>query len=140
MPSFAAVQAWAPPDRRARVIAAVNVLNAAYMVRAAAIVAGCRRPASACARIFAALGVLSIAVVALSCAPGAPRCMREPAARSSLFFSARSEAAWRIFQAAGERVVIAPNHVSLLDGPLLHTVLPKQAGFAVNNQIARLGG
>jgi acyl-[acyl-carrier-protein]-phospholipid O-acyltransferase/long-chain-fatty-acid--[acyl-carrier-protein] ligase len=38
---------------------------------------------------------------------------------------------------AGERVVITPNHVSLLDGPLLHTVLPKQAGFAVNNQIAQ---
>ena len=37
----------------------------------------------------------------------------------------------------GQRVVLAPNHVSLLDGPLLHTILPAQAGFAVNNQIAQ---
>src|ERR1043166_5067928 len=32
VPPFAAVQAWAGADRRARVIAAVNVLNAAFMV------------------------------------------------------------------------------------------------------------
>ncbi|HXL47424.1 MAG TPA: MFS transporter, partial [Xanthobacteraceae bacterium] len=32
VPTFAAVQAWAGADRRARVVAAVNVLNAAFMV------------------------------------------------------------------------------------------------------------
>ncbi len=32
VPTFAAVQAWAAPERRARVIAAVNVLNAGFMV------------------------------------------------------------------------------------------------------------
>lgn len=32
VPAFAAVQAWAGIDRRARVVAAVNVLNAAFMV------------------------------------------------------------------------------------------------------------
>lgn len=32
VPAFAAVQAWAGTDRRARVVAAVNVLNAAFMV------------------------------------------------------------------------------------------------------------
>jgi acyl-[acyl-carrier-protein]-phospholipid O-acyltransferase / long-chain-fatty-acid--[acyl-carrier-protein] ligase len=31
VPAFTAVQSWAPPDRRARVVAAVNVLNAALM-------------------------------------------------------------------------------------------------------------
>jgi acyl-[acyl-carrier-protein]-phospholipid O-acyltransferase/long-chain-fatty-acid--[acyl-carrier-protein] ligase len=31
VPAFASVQAWAPPERRARVVAAVNVLNAALM-------------------------------------------------------------------------------------------------------------
>src|SRR5215472_17276593 len=39
VPTFAAVQAWAGAERRARVVAAVNVLNAAFMVAGAAIVA-----------------------------------------------------------------------------------------------------
>ena len=39
VPTFAAVQAWAGADRRARVIAAVNVLNAAFMVGGTVVVA-----------------------------------------------------------------------------------------------------
>ena len=39
VPTFAAVQAWAGADRRARVIAAVNVLNAAFMVGGTILVA-----------------------------------------------------------------------------------------------------
>lgn len=31
VPAFAAVQAWAPEDKRARTVASVNILNAAYM-------------------------------------------------------------------------------------------------------------
>ena len=30
VPAFAATQTWAPADRRARIVAAVNVLNAAF--------------------------------------------------------------------------------------------------------------
>ena len=63
-PSFAAVQSWAPVDRRARVIAAVNVLNAAYMVGAGGIVAGLQAAGVGVPLLFAALGVLSIAAVA----------------------------------------------------------------------------
>jgi acyl-[acyl-carrier-protein]-phospholipid O-acyltransferase/long-chain-fatty-acid--[acyl-carrier-protein] ligase len=65
VPSFAAVQAWAPVDRRARVIAAVNVLNAAYMVGAGGIVAGLQAAGLGVPELFAALGVLSIAAVAV---------------------------------------------------------------------------
>jgi len=39
--------------------------------------------------------------------------------------------------AAGERVIFAPNHVSLLDGPLMHAVLPVEAAFAVDTGIAK---
>ena len=39
VPTFAAVQAWAGADRRARVIAGVNVLNAAFMVGGTIVVA-----------------------------------------------------------------------------------------------------
>ena len=37
----------------------------------------------------------------------------------------------------GTRMVIAPNHVSLVDGPLLHAILPVDANFAVDTGIAR---
>jgi acyl-[acyl-carrier-protein]-phospholipid O-acyltransferase / long-chain-fatty-acid--[acyl-carrier-protein] ligase len=40
VPAFAAVQSWAEPGRRARVVAAVNVLSAAFMVTAGLMVAG----------------------------------------------------------------------------------------------------
>src|SRR5205807_589697 len=53
------------PWTGARVIASVNVLNAAYMVGAGGIVAGLQAIGVGVAPIFAALGVLSIAVVAL---------------------------------------------------------------------------
>jgi acyl-[acyl-carrier-protein]-phospholipid O-acyltransferase / long-chain-fatty-acid--[acyl-carrier-protein] ligase len=39
VPSFAAVQMWSPADKRARVIASVNVLNALYMTVAGALLA-----------------------------------------------------------------------------------------------------
>ena len=63
VPAFAAVQAWSPPDRRARVIAAVNVMNAAYMVVSGGIVAGLQAAGVGVGAIFAILGVLSIATV-----------------------------------------------------------------------------
>ena len=39
VPSFAAVQSWAGADKRARVVAAVNVLNAAFIVGGTLVVA-----------------------------------------------------------------------------------------------------
>ncbi len=39
--------------------------------------------------------------------------------------------------AASERMIFTPNHVSLLDGPLLHAVLPVDAAFAVDTGIAK---
>jgi acyl-[acyl-carrier-protein]-phospholipid O-acyltransferase/long-chain-fatty-acid--[acyl-carrier-protein] ligase len=61
VPVFAAVQAWAPVERRARVIAAVNVLNAAYMVGAGAVVAALQAGGVGVATLFAGLGILSVA-------------------------------------------------------------------------------
>ena len=37
----------------------------------------------------------------------------------------------------GTRMLIAPNHVSLVDGPLLHATLPIEASFAVDTGIAK---
>ena len=36
----------------------------------------------------------------------------------------------------GERAIIAPNHVSLLDAPLLHALLPSHAAYAIDTGMA----
>jgi acyl-[acyl-carrier-protein]-phospholipid O-acyltransferase/long-chain-fatty-acid--[acyl-carrier-protein] ligase len=59
VPAMAAVQQWSPPERRARVIAALNVMNAAYMLTGGAIVAGLQAVGVSISILFAALGVLS---------------------------------------------------------------------------------
>jgi acyl-[acyl-carrier-protein]-phospholipid O-acyltransferase/long-chain-fatty-acid--[acyl-carrier-protein] ligase len=63
VPAFAAVQAWSPPERRARVIAAVNVMNAAYMVAGGAVVAGLQEAGVGLPLLFGALGLSSMAAV-----------------------------------------------------------------------------
>src|SRR5215217_8240580 len=60
VPSFAAVQAWAGADRRARVIAAVNVLSAAFMVAGALVTAGLQKAGVTLPTIVAALGLANV--------------------------------------------------------------------------------
>jgi acyl-[acyl-carrier-protein]-phospholipid O-acyltransferase/long-chain-fatty-acid--[acyl-carrier-protein] ligase len=134
VPSFAAVQAWAPVDRRARVIAGVNVLNAAYMVAAGGVVAALQGFGVGIGAIFTLLGVLTFACMVLVAHAWGTEVLRD-AARMTFQFFFRLEVEGIENIPSGERVVIAPNHVSLLDGPILHAILPKQAAFAVNSQI-----
>jgi acyl-[acyl-carrier-protein]-phospholipid O-acyltransferase / long-chain-fatty-acid--[acyl-carrier-protein] ligase len=63
VPAFAAVQAWAPVDRRARVVAAVNVLNAAYMLAGGAVVALLQAAGVPLSTLFATLAVVSFGYV-----------------------------------------------------------------------------
>jgi acyl-[acyl-carrier-protein]-phospholipid O-acyltransferase/long-chain-fatty-acid--[acyl-carrier-protein] ligase len=63
VPAFAAVQAWAPVDRRARVVAAVNVLNAAYMLGGGGVVAALQSAGVPLSMLFSLLGVLSLVYV-----------------------------------------------------------------------------
>lgn len=65
VPTFAAVQAWAPPERRARVIAGVNVLNAAYMLGGGAVVAGLQAVGVGSPMLFAITGILNLLVIVL---------------------------------------------------------------------------
>ncbi len=40
----------------------------------------------------------------------------------------------------GDASIIAPNHVSLLDGPVMHAILPSHAAFAIDTASRRPGG
>ncbi|MEA2987490.1 MAG: acyl-[acyl-carrier-protein]-phospholipid O-acyltransferase [Alphaproteobacteria bacterium] len=138
VPTFAAVQAWAGADRRARVIAGVNVLNAAFMASSAIIVAllqaaGLRTPA-----LFALLGTSSLLV-----AFAIGKTM--PASALSDALSIIYRALFRIevkglenLHNAGPNVIIALNHVSFLDAGLAMSLRSRKPVFAIDVAIARL--
>jgi acyl-[acyl-carrier-protein]-phospholipid O-acyltransferase/long-chain-fatty-acid--[acyl-carrier-protein] ligase len=62
VPAFAAVQAWANPDYRARTVAAVNVLNAAFMTGGTVVFALLQRAGVEVPALFAIIGVATLAV------------------------------------------------------------------------------
>jgi acyl-[acyl-carrier-protein]-phospholipid O-acyltransferase / long-chain-fatty-acid--[acyl-carrier-protein] ligase len=63
VPAFAAVQSWAPEDRRARVIASVNVLNALYMTAAGGLLAALQAVGTPLYLLYALLAVGSIVML-----------------------------------------------------------------------------
>ena len=64
VPAFAAVQAWAGADYRARTVAAVNVLNAAFMTGATVVVAVMQKYGATVPALFAMIGVATLVVAA----------------------------------------------------------------------------
>src|SRR5436305_558680 len=138
VPTFAAVQAWAGADRRARVIAAVNVLNAAFMAGSALMVALLQAYGMTTPALFLLLGAGSLFVtVAIG------RTM--PASALSDALSIIYRALFRIevkglenLHNAGPNVIIALNHVSFLDAGLAMSLRSRKPVFAIDVGIARL--
>jgi acyl-[acyl-carrier-protein]-phospholipid O-acyltransferase/long-chain-fatty-acid--[acyl-carrier-protein] ligase len=62
VPAFAAVQAWSDVDYRARTIAAVNVLNAAFMTAATVLVALLQKAGVGLPALFLGIGVATLLV------------------------------------------------------------------------------
>ncbi|HEX6114637.1 MAG TPA: MFS transporter, partial [Geminicoccaceae bacterium] len=132
VPAFAAVQSWAEPGQRARVIAAVNVLSAAFMFISGVIVAGAQ-----------ALGVgfgILLAIVAAGNAVAAflvvrfwgRDVLRDLGALIFRVFYRVKVTGVENLPPQGTPMLITPNHVSLMDGPLLHCVLPIEAVYAID--------
>ncbi|HSJ43046.1 MAG TPA: MFS transporter [Xanthobacteraceae bacterium] len=62
VPAFAAVQAWSGADRRARTIAAVNILNAAFMTGVTILVAPMQKLGATVPALFLLIGAATLAV------------------------------------------------------------------------------
>jgi acyl-[acyl-carrier-protein]-phospholipid O-acyltransferase/long-chain-fatty-acid--[acyl-carrier-protein] ligase len=62
VPAFSAVQAWSDVDYRARTIAAVNVLNAAFMTGATILVAVMQKFGATIPALFLLIGVLTLLI------------------------------------------------------------------------------
>jgi acyl-[acyl-carrier-protein]-phospholipid O-acyltransferase/long-chain-fatty-acid--[acyl-carrier-protein] ligase len=137
VPVFTAVQVWAGADRRARVVAAVNVLNAAFMVAGAVILAVLQKLGYGTAVLFALIGFANLAVaVAIG--------LTMPASWLHDFLSIMFRAFFRLevtgldnVAKAGHNAIIALNHVSFLDPPLALSILPKRPVFAIDVAMSR---
>jgi acyl-[acyl-carrier-protein]-phospholipid O-acyltransferase / long-chain-fatty-acid--[acyl-carrier-protein] ligase len=132
VPVFTAVQVWAGADRRARVVAAVNVLNAAFMVAGAIILAFLQNRGVGTPVLFVIIGAANIAMaVAIG--------MTMPASWLQDLLSIVFRAFFRLevtglenIAKAGHNAIIALNHVSFLDAPLATSILPKRPVFAID--------
>jgi len=137
VPVFTDVQVWAGADRRARVVAAVNVLNAAFMVAGAVILAVLQKLGYGTAVLFALIGFANLAVaVAIG--------LTMPASWLHDFLSIMFRAFFRLevtgldnVAKAGHNAIIALNHVSFLDPPLALSILPKRPVFAIDVAMSR---
>ncbi len=138
VPTFAAVQAWAGADRRARVVAGVNVLNAAFMTVSALAVALLQTAGMGTSSLFIMLGICSL-LVAITVG----RTM--PASALSDALSILFRTLFRIevkgidnLNKVGPNVIIALNHVSFLDAGLAMSLRNRKPVFAIDVGIAKL--
>jgi acyl-[acyl-carrier-protein]-phospholipid O-acyltransferase/long-chain-fatty-acid--[acyl-carrier-protein] ligase len=65
VPAFAAVQAWSGADYRARTVAAVNVLNAAFMTAATVLAAVLQKFGVGVPKLFVLIGATTLMVAIL---------------------------------------------------------------------------
>jgi acyl-[acyl-carrier-protein]-phospholipid O-acyltransferase / long-chain-fatty-acid--[acyl-carrier-protein] ligase len=138
VPIFAAVQAWAAEDRRARVVAAVNSLNYIWMVGgslATMILLQVFRLSEPMALIV--LGVANIAAAIYFF-------RRLPANILALCLSALWRLLFRLEVVGRENLaptgatnVIAINHVSWLDAPILFSLMEPPPMFAIEPAAAK---
>ncbi|MCO5089956.1 acyl-[ACP]--phospholipid O-acyltransferase [Bosea sp. (in: a-proteobacteria)] len=137
VPSFAATQAWAPAEKRARIVAAVNVLSAAFMVAGAAVVALLQAAGLTLSHLFLLIGAATLAasVWIFRTLPTNPL---------SDFLSILFRAFYRVevtgcenIAKAGDNAIIALNHVSFLDAALALSILDREPVFAIDHGIAQ---
>ena len=136
VPSFAAVQAWAPVDRRARVIAGCNVVAAAGMTLAGLAIAALQYFKVPLSLLYAGLGVMNLAAVVLVLRAWGADGVKDVAAFLFRTFFGLEVKGLEHLPKAGEKAIIAPNHVSLLDAALMHSLLPSHASYAIDTGMA----
>ncbi len=139
MPAFAKLQASAEADRRARAVAAVNILNALFMTGGAIAAAVLQGIGLSTQGLFILIGVLSIlgALLIFRTMPG----KLLPEILSLLYrlvFRVEVEGAEHLAAIRGRNAVITPNHLSFGDAGLVIATLDCDPIFAIDTQIAQL--
>jgi acyl-[acyl-carrier-protein]-phospholipid O-acyltransferase / long-chain-fatty-acid--[acyl-carrier-protein] ligase len=137
VPSFAAVQAWAGADRRARVVAAVNVLNALFIVSGGIIILALQAAGVTASAILIGLGVLNVAaaVIIVRTMPVNP--LRDLLTTIFRAFFRLEVTGLDNLAKAGPNPIIAINHVSFLDAAVALSLLEREPVFAIDSGIAQ---
>jgi acyl-[acyl-carrier-protein]-phospholipid O-acyltransferase/long-chain-fatty-acid--[acyl-carrier-protein] ligase len=143
VPSFAAVQAWAGADHRARVVAACNVLNAGFMTVGTVVVGLLQSEkllgpyALSTSTLFLVVGVTSL-VVAIAIARTIPTsALRDLLSIVFRAFYRLEVKGLENIEKAGPHAIIALNHVSFLDAALSATLMQKPPVFAIDHSMAQ---
>jgi acyl-[acyl-carrier-protein]-phospholipid O-acyltransferase/long-chain-fatty-acid--[acyl-carrier-protein] ligase len=137
VPSFAALQAWAEGEYKARVIGGANVLQAGCITVGSIGVGALQAAGLSVAQLFVMIGVASIVV-------GVIVIRTQPTSPFRDFLSILYRALFRVevkgmenVAKAGDRAIIALNHVSFLDAGLALSLLEKEPVFAIDSGIAQ---
>ncbi len=136
VPSFAAVQLWAPEKEKARVVAGVNVMNSAFIVAGALGVAVLQSMGFGLGALFALFGVLNFVAMALVLKAWGRAGIQDLGMFLFKTFLGLEVKGYENLPAAGSKAIIAPNHVSLLDAAILHSIMPAHAAYAIDTGMA----
>ena len=137
VPSFAAVQAWTDKDKRARVIGAVNVLTAAFMVSGTLALAVLQGAGFSMASLLALVAVLNLIAGAIILAILPTNPFRDLLSIVFRAFYRLEVKGLENVEKAGPNCIVALNHVSFLDAPLALSLLTQEPVFAIDHGIAQ---
>jgi acyl-[acyl-carrier-protein]-phospholipid O-acyltransferase / long-chain-fatty-acid--[acyl-carrier-protein] ligase len=139
VPSFAAVQAWAPADSRSRVVAGCNILQAAFMTGASLVLLALQYLGAELPVLLIGLGLANLVVAYFVFQVWGGNILKDFGSilfRMLLRLEVKGE---EHLPAPNVRAIIAPNHVSLLDAAILHSALPAHATFAIDTGMSQKG-
>ncbi|MCB8835907.1 acyl-[ACP]--phospholipid O-acyltransferase [Aurantimonas sp. VKM B-3413] len=136
VPSFAALQAWAAPERRARTVAGANVLSSGLMVLAGGLVAGLQAIGLSAIAVLAILaaGNFLVAAMMLRALPTDP--FRDLISIVFRAFHGLEVEGLENLAKAGENPILAVNHTSFLDAALVMTLTDRKPAFAIDRTTA----
>jgi acyl-[acyl-carrier-protein]-phospholipid O-acyltransferase/long-chain-fatty-acid--[acyl-carrier-protein] ligase len=138
VPLYALIQQRAEPAWRARMVAANNVLNAAFMVVGAAVAAGLATAGADAPRILAATALVNLVAALWSIQLLPSSVLRRLLRGYARLFHGVAVTGLEHYPSPGENAVLVPNHLSYADGPLLAAFLPGDPVFVVDvGQAAR---
>ena len=137
VPLYAMVQYLSDDKHRARLIASNNIINAIFMVVAAAVTMLMLRLGLSVSQVFLLLAIANGLVAIYIC-----RLLPDALIKAALTWIFKSVYRVKVvglenYYNAGNRVVIVANHTSFLDAALLATFLPDKLTYAIDVFAAR---